>query len=117
MAAPRARSTIKKARDLTEKFDRSLSSFAWAPTSNAICFAAEDHGEAPIYSVAIENDQPSEIARLHADDLTFGANGALYFTRMSIAAPNEIWRLEFMSDKSKHDVEAVTHMKDRKSVV
>jgi dipeptidyl aminopeptidase/acylaminoacyl peptidase len=71
----------KKTRDLTEKFDRSLGSFAWAPTSNAICFAAEDHGEAPIYSVAIENDQPSEIARLHADDLTFGANGALYFTR------------------------------------
>jgi dipeptidyl aminopeptidase/acylaminoacyl peptidase len=102
----------KKTRDLTEKFDRSLGSFAWAPTSNAICFAAEDHGEAPIYSVAIENDQPSEIARLHADDLTFGANGALYFTRMSIAAPNEIWRLEFMSDKSKHDVEAVTHMND-----
>jgi dipeptidyl aminopeptidase/acylaminoacyl peptidase len=102
----------KKTRDLTEKFDRSLGSFAWAPTSNAICFAAEDHGEAPIYSVAIENDQPSEIARLHADDLTFGANGALYFTRMSIAAPNEIWRLEFISDKSKHDVEAVTHMND-----
>jgi len=102
----------KKTRDLTEKFDRSLGSFAWAPTSNAICFSAEDHGEAPIYSVAIENDQPGEIARLHADDLTFGANGALYFTRMSIEAPNEIWRLEFMSDKSKHDIEPVTHMND-----
>src|SRR5215472_4664883 len=101
-----------KIRDLTEKFDRSLGSFAWAPTSNAICFAVEDHGEAPIYSVAIENDQPREITRLHADDLTFGANDALYFTRMSIAAPNEIWRLEFMSDKSKHDVEPVTHMND-----
>jgi dipeptidyl aminopeptidase/acylaminoacyl peptidase len=102
----------KKTRDLTEKLDRSLGSFAWAPTSNAICFAAEDHGEAPIYSIALENDQPSEIARLHADDLTFGANGALYFTRMSIAAPNEIWRLEFTSDKSKHHVEPVTHMND-----
>jgi dipeptidyl aminopeptidase/acylaminoacyl peptidase len=101
-----------KTHDLTEKFDRSLGSFTWALTSNAICFAAEDHGEAPIYSVAIENDQPSEIARLHADDLTLGANDALYFTRMSITAPNEIWRLEFMSDKSKHDVEPVTHMND-----
>jgi len=101
-----------KIRDLTEKLDRSLGSFAWAPTSNALCFAAEDHGEAPIYSVALENDQASEIARLHADDLTFGANGALYFTRMSIAAPNEIWRLEFMSDKPKDHVEPVTHMND-----
>src|SRR6266436_7397546 len=32
-----------KARDLTEKFDRSLGSFGWGPTANAICFAAEDH--------------------------------------------------------------------------
>src|SRR5205814_838656 len=42
-----------KTRDLTEKFDRSLGSFAWAPTANAICFAAEYDGEAPIYSVAL----------------------------------------------------------------
>ena len=39
-----------KTRDLTEKFDRSLGSFAWGPTANAICFTAEDHGESPIYS-------------------------------------------------------------------
>lgn len=113
-------------RDLMEKFDRSLGSFAWAPTASAICFAAEDHGEAPIYSVALKSDQPAEIARLHADDLTFGANGALYFTRMSIAAPNEIWRLVFtdpalsnlmqeLADTlmTKHDVPiSVTHMND-----
>ena len=50
-----------KTRDLTEKFDRSLGSFAWAPTSSAICFAAEDHGEAPIYLCCDrQNDQPSE---------------------------------------------------------
>src|SRR5215211_6013597 len=82
-----------KTRDLIEKFDRSLGSFIWGPTANAICFAAEDHGEAPIYSVALESGQPAEIARLHADDLIFGPNGALYFTRISIAAPSEIWRL------------------------
>src|SRR5204862_4608289 len=79
-----------KTRDLTERFDRSLGSFAWARTANAICFAAEDHGEAPIYSVAFESDQPAQIARLHADDLIFGSNGALYFTRMSVAAATEI---------------------------
>jgi dipeptidyl aminopeptidase/acylaminoacyl peptidase len=115
-----------KTRDLTERFDRSLGSFAWAPTASAICFVAEDHGEAPIYSVAFESDQPAEIARLHADDLIFGANGALYFTRMSIAAPNEIWRLVFtdlalsnlMQEfpgtlMTKHDVPiSVTHMND-----
>jgi dipeptidyl aminopeptidase/acylaminoacyl peptidase len=115
-----------KTGDLTERFDRSLGSFAWAPTVKGICFAAEDHGEAPIYSVAFESNQPVEIARLHADDLIFGANGALYFTRMSIAAPNEIWRLVFtdlaLSNSmqelagnlmTKHDVPiSVTHMND-----
>jgi dipeptidyl aminopeptidase/acylaminoacyl peptidase len=115
-----------KTRDLTTKFDRSLGSFAWASTANAICFAAEDHGEATIYSVAFESDQFVEIARLHADDLIFGANGALYFTRMSIEAPNEIWRLVFTdaaasnlmqelagSLMTKHNVPVpVTHMND-----
>jgi dipeptidyl aminopeptidase/acylaminoacyl peptidase len=114
-----------KTRDLTEKFDRSLGGFAWGPTANAICFSAEDHGEAPIYSVALESSQPAEIARLHADDLIFGRNGALYFTRMSIGAPNEIWRLVFadltLSNPAqeiggfmtKHDVPtSVTHMND-----
>src|SRR5438067_1647818 len=85
----------RKTRDLTEKFDRSLGSFAWSPDSKAILFSAEDHGEAPIYSVAFESDQPAQIARLHADDLIFGSNGALYFTRMSVAAPNEIGRVVF----------------------
>src|SRR5882724_2605334 len=114
-----------KTRDLTEKFDRSLGSFIWGPTANAICFAAEDHGEAPIYSVALESGQPAEIARMHADDLIFGPNGALYFTRMSIAAPTEIWRLVFADGAlsnlaqelggfmTKHDVPVpVTHMND-----
>ena len=114
-----------KTRDLTEKFDRSLGSFAWGPTANGIWFAAEDHGEAPIYFVALESSQPAEIARLHADDLIFGPNGALYFTRMSIAAPNEIWRVVFTDpalsnltqeiggSMTKHDVPtSVTHMND-----
>src|SRR6266436_2421921 len=65
-------------RDVTEKFDRSVGSFSWSSDSNAICFAAEDHGEAPVYSVAMSNEQPTQIVRLHADDLPLEANGALY---------------------------------------
>jgi dipeptidyl aminopeptidase/acylaminoacyl peptidase len=114
-----------KARDLTEQFDRSTGSFAWVPNSKAICFAAEDHGEAPIYSIALGENQVTEIGRMHADDLMFGANGALYFTRMSIEAPNEIWRLVFTDPAllnlslelgdlmTKHDLPiAVTHLND-----
>jgi dipeptidyl aminopeptidase/acylaminoacyl peptidase len=115
-----------KMRDLTQKFDRSVGDYCWTPKSNAICFTAEDHGEAPIYSVSLKDNQPAEVVRLRADDLTFGTDGALYFTRMSIAAPNEIWRLVFtdlalsnlmeeLSDSlmTKHDVPIpVTHIND-----
>ena len=114
-----------KTREVTENFKRSTGSFTWLPNSKAICLAAEDHGEAPIYSITLGNDQPAEIARMHADDLIFGANGALYFTRMSIGAPNEIWCLVFTDPAllnlslelgdltTKHDLPiAVTHMND-----
>ena len=99
-----------KTPDLTETFDRSIGSFAWVPDSKGICFAAEYHGEAPIHSVTLATDQVAEIARMHADDLTFGANSALYFTRMSIQSPNEIWGLDNL--QSKASAAAVTHMND-----
>ena len=80
-----------KTRDLTEKFDRSIGSFAWAPDSEFIWFSAEDHGEAPIsYVDAMQGKELREVARLHADDLAFGAGNRLFFTRMSVGAPNEI---------------------------
>jgi dipeptidyl aminopeptidase/acylaminoacyl peptidase len=103
-----------KIRDVTEKFDRSVGSFTWIPNSKAIGFTAEDHGEAPIYCIALGSDQPVEIARLHGDDLIFGANSALYLTRMSAAAPNEIWRLVFTDPRLlTHDIPtSVTHMND-----
>jgi dipeptidyl aminopeptidase/acylaminoacyl peptidase len=103
-------------RDLTEKFDRSVGSFAWVPNSKAICFAAEDHGEAPIYCIALGSDQSTEIVRMPADDLMFGENGALYVTRMSAAAPNEIWRftmsLNHDTDERHEPPMAITHMND-----
>jgi dipeptidyl aminopeptidase/acylaminoacyl peptidase len=109
-----------KIHDLTEKFDRSVGSFAWMPgqaephqkSVRPILFAAEDHGEAPIWIKFPEDvEAPTKVAQLHADDLIFSAD-ALYFTRMSIGSPNEIARLEFMSPQQKHDVSAVTHMND-----
>ena len=60
-----------------------------------IYFAAEDRGEAPLYGLSMDNAQPAEVARLHADELAMSPDGkALFFTRASIQAPNEIGRLE-----------------------
>ncbi len=111
-------------RDATQEFDRSIGSFAWRPDSKAIFFAAEDRGEAPIYSLPREAKKPYEVARLHADELAFSADGKdLYFSRASIAAPNEIFRLQIsrwqtsaatglVDEPTKLEALPVTHMND-----
>jgi dipeptidyl aminopeptidase/acylaminoacyl peptidase len=95
-----------KTRDLTEKFDRSIGSFAWDPrsgringnTSELIALTAEDRGDSPIFYVELNGNEPPTRAgpqgeqrvSLHVDDLVFGQDGTLFFTRMSVTAPNEI---------------------------
>jgi dipeptidyl aminopeptidase/acylaminoacyl peptidase len=91
-----------KIRDLTEKFDRSVGSFAWmqfleGPT--AIWFTAEDHGQSPLFAAFPTEDNPiphqprKPPLKLHADDLV-SAGRTLFFTCMSVTAPNEIYKLE-----------------------
>jgi dipeptidyl aminopeptidase/acylaminoacyl peptidase len=111
----------RKTRDLTEKFDRSVGSFAWKPDSTALLFAAEDHGGAPIFGVSLGTEPSRPVGggapELQADDLVFGGD-MLFFTRMSASAPNEIWR---MDPTSKNELatysldsalKRVTHMND-----
>ncbi|MDQ6859581.1 MAG: S9 family peptidase, partial [Verrucomicrobiota bacterium] len=95
----------RQMRNATADWDRSIGSLVWSPDSKTLFFSAEDHGESPIYSLGLEAKQPTELARLHADDLIFGGN-QLFFARMSISAPNEIWRLD------GNQPVAVTHMND-----
>ncbi len=97
-------------RDLTKGWDKSVGSVAWAPDSKSLYCSAEDHGESPIYAVALDGAQPKEIARLHADDLVFGANKMLFFTRTAATAPNQIWRLDMAETKPTPAV--VTHVND-----
>jgi dipeptidyl aminopeptidase/acylaminoacyl peptidase len=80
-------------------------------------FSAEDHGDAPLFCVDVEGDEPPiRYSGLHADDLTFAKSsaeiGSLYFTNMSMKAPNEIWRMDFPTPEGKQGSEAVTHMND-----
>jgi dipeptidyl aminopeptidase/acylaminoacyl peptidase len=113
-----------KARDLTEKFDRSVGSFTFFSDS-ALLFAAEDHGASPIFVALPATPQGPEIiplkepgsADIHADDLVWSKN-TLFFTRMSAVAPNEIWKhADLAGDgpiyEQKHPgFEPVTHMND-----
>jgi dipeptidyl aminopeptidase/acylaminoacyl peptidase len=105
-------------RDLTEKFDRSVGSFTWVD-SNSIIFSAEDHGEMPIWIALAAGPQrgqsshiESKTGSIHADDLVW-ANGTLFFSRMSVRAPNEIWKhdLEGAHDQGGR-FEQITHIND-----
>jgi dipeptidyl aminopeptidase/acylaminoacyl peptidase len=104
-----------KTSDLTEQFDRSIGSFAWQPDSRAIAFTAEDRGEAPLYVIPIvlALKEPLRVQQIfHADDLAYGSDRQLYFTRMSIAAPNEIWGRSVGLGVDKASPWQVTHMND-----
>ncbi|HZA38268.1 MAG TPA: S9 family peptidase [Candidatus Baltobacteraceae bacterium] len=106
-----------KTRDLNQKFHRSVGSFTWfSDVSNGgLFFAAEDNGESPIYALFLDREQPTRGPQLHADDLIWQENtSTLFFTRMSIAAPNEIWRFALSGETLGGTVkpEPVTHMND-----
>ncbi|MFL6514437.1 MAG: prolyl oligopeptidase family serine peptidase [Chthoniobacterales bacterium] len=114
-----------KLTDVTKNFDRSVGSFTWTlpepPRGNKpitpLIFTAEDHGQSPVYVVDIGGDEsPVRGEDLHADDLVFAGStsglGTLYFTRMSISSPNEIWRMQFPSPEGRPSAEAVTHLND-----
>ena len=108
-------------RDVTTRFDRSVGSFTWhRPTEyeyaggrehlTGILFTAEDHGESPVYNCFAESTTavPTEIARLHADDLIHSGMDNLYFTRQSIGTPSEIWLFVLTQPQPKQ----ITHMND-----
>ena len=104
-----------KTGDLTEQFHRSVGSFAWQPDSRAIAFSAEDGGEAPVFvmPMVLTLKEPLRVQQMsHADDLVYGSDRRLYFTRMSIAAPNEIWGRSVGLGIDKASPWQVTHMND-----
>ncbi len=103
-----------KTRDLTDKLDRSVGSFTWSPDGKALLFSTEDHGESPIFLqlASPELPEPHELkpGTMHADDLVMPGRD-LFFTRMSISTPNEIWRLPLGAPDYSEPMQ-VTHMND-----
>jgi dipeptidyl aminopeptidase/acylaminoacyl peptidase len=101
-----------KTREVAQTFEYSIGSFSWASYQGEIVFTAERRGTSPLFSTLVGADWTTiaENVGLHADDLTF-SNGILYFTRMSIEAPNEIWRLDLSTGHDTNPT-AVTHMND-----
>src|SRR5581483_6090327 len=99
-------------REVAQSFEYSIGSFSWASHAGEIVFTAERRGISPLFSTSVGANWTTiaENDGLHADDLTV-SNGILYFTRMSIQAPNEIWRLDLSRGHDANPT-AVTHMND-----
>jgi dipeptidyl aminopeptidase/acylaminoacyl peptidase len=101
-----------KTRDLTEKFDRSIGSFAWGFLgSSFLYFVAEDRGDAIVYAQFLDTDNLLPVVRGHADDLAV-RNRVLYYSRDSISQPNEIWGIEVPEELARFDAVQITHMND-----
>jgi dipeptidyl aminopeptidase/acylaminoacyl peptidase len=111
-----------KLQNVTQKFDRSVGSFTF--WGGAILFTAEDHGNSPLYALIpttpegpVVHSLADQLPGLHADDLVW-RNGTLYLTRMSVTAPNEIWKSSFFDESSTFATQVapgfvpVTHMND-----
>src|ERR1700693_25410 len=125
-----------KTRDLTEKFERSVGGFTWGLQ---LSFTFEDHGEQRIGTASVSQTvygnnawvgtapvsqtvhgynawewKPANIDPAHIDNLMWGGGfqtpPVLYYTKMSIAASDEIWASEAPKDP-KHPIR-LTHMND-----
>ncbi len=113
-------------KNLTEKLDAWVGTFAWSRGSKRIFFVYESEGEAPVYSfevnrpldqtITVDGD-PKETARYNAaivvrdgfnDDLAITPDGkTVVFTRMSISFPNEIYEAG-----SERSVAQLSHLPD-----
>lgn len=96
--------------NLTENFDQWVETMAWTPDSKSIYFTSENKGEVPIYRIDIAApNQVHEIVRGTNDELMLSPDGkALVFSRMSVRAPNEIYKLA-IGNKAP---EQLTHLND-----
>ena len=109
-------------RTVTPDLDRWVETIAWSPDSKWIYYTSEDRGEIPIYRISVGGMSETytekgrlagfvhypveEVTRGSNDDLVFAPDGkTLVFTRMSIQAPNEIYKLTVRATNQAEDIQ------------
>jgi dipeptidyl aminopeptidase/acylaminoacyl peptidase len=117
-------------KNLTENFDRWIETFIWSMDSLRLYFTADEQGVVPIHSVRIalpfgpmvagdpKADPRAKVRSiLERTPLIFGTNDSLaltpdgktlLFTRMSLQAPNEIYKVNLYSFPRQE--EPLTHI-------
>jgi dipeptidyl aminopeptidase/acylaminoacyl peptidase len=121
-------------KNLTEKLDSWVGTFAWSPDSKRIYFVHQWRDESPVESFAIDRpfDQTvtvdgdaQETARYNAavvvrdgynDDLALSPDGKIIvFTRMSISFPTAIYKTDSersVAGQLAHPADPLTHLND-----
>jgi dipeptidyl aminopeptidase/acylaminoacyl peptidase len=89
----------REKKNLTEKFDKWVGTFAWTPDSSRVYFSAEVAGQSDIDSIpALGGEVQDVVSGAYADDPTITHDGrTLVFTRMSAEWPTQIYKLSLPS--------------------
>lgn len=80
-------------RALTEGWDRSVASIAWAPDSKTIYVTAEDTQETPIWSVDPKTGKVTRLTQQGVVSAVVPTKAGLVFSMNSLTAPDDFYRL------------------------
>ena len=98
--------------DLTQNFDRWVNGYTWTPDSSAIYFVGDDHGGAPLWVVKVNGGEPEKAIAGTNDEPVVSPDGkAVFFSRQSVQAPNEIYKMSF-NPGGAAQVQQLSHLND-----
>lgn len=80
-------------RPLTQGWDRSVGSIAWAPDSSHLIVTAQDVLDHPAFMVALDGNVSRLTERGSVGDTIPLADGSMLYTMNSVQAPNDLYRL------------------------
>jgi len=78
---------------LTEAWDRSVGSIAWAPDSKKIFVTAEDTQEVPIWSVDPKSGKVTRLTKEGAVSVVVPTKSGVVYAMNSLTAPDDFYRL------------------------
>ncbi len=83
-------------KNLTDNFDAWVGTFVWMPDSTGIYFAAQEGRGSDIKQVPLNGEEPRDVVGgAYADDPAVSRDGStMFFTRMSIQWPTQIYKLQ-----------------------
>ncbi|WEK42926.1 MAG: S9 family peptidase [Candidatus Sphingomonas colombiensis] len=78
---------------LTDKWDRSVASIAWAPDSKSLYVTAEDTQEVPLWRIDAQSGQPTRLTQEGSVSSVNVTSGGVIVTMNSLTAPDDFYRI------------------------